>query len=86
MKKIIECSDAEGLESLLGARVTLLCLSYFYTGILAGVNETCVLLTSPSIIYETGPWTEKKWTDVQALPTEKLYVQRAAIEAFGMLK
>lgn len=86
MKKIIESTDPEGLDALLGERVTLLCLNYFYTGTLAGVNETCVLLTSPSIVYETGDWKTKTWANAEALPTDKLYVQRSAIEAFGVLK
>jgi len=87
VKKLIEVVEAEGLESLLGERVTLLCMNYFYTGKLLGVNETCVLLADkPAIVYETGSWDEKKWADAQELPTDKLYVQRAAIEAFGKLK
>ena len=53
MKKLIEVTD-EGLEGLLGKRVTLLCMNYFYTGTLTGVNDKCVQLTSPKIVYETG--------------------------------
>ncbi len=84
MKKIVEVSD-EGLEGLLGEVVTLLCVNYFYTGKLVGVNETCVKLDNPSIIYETGEWSSKSWKDAQALPGS-IYVQTAAIEAFGVLK
>ena len=86
MKKVIECDEAEGFDALLGERVTLLCANYFYTGKLLGVNETCVLLGEPSIVYETGSWDDMVWKDVQRLPTHKLYIQRAAVEAFGILK
>ena len=87
MKKIVESDDSDGLEALLGERVTLIGMNYFYTGKLLGVNDTCVLLgDKPAIVYETGPWNEKYWADAQELPTDKLYVQRAAIEAFGRLK
>lgn len=86
MKKIVECSDAEGFEALLGERVTLLCANYFYTGKLLGVNDDCVLLGEPSIVYETGAWTEKGWKDAQRLPTDRLYVQRASVESYGLLK
>lgn len=86
MEKIIETTEAEGYEALLGEHVTLLCVNYFYTGQLLGVNETCVLLGAPSIVYETGAWSEKGWRDAQRLPTEKLYVSRSAVEAFGILK
>lgn len=84
MKKIVEVSD-EGLEGLMGEAVTLLCMNYFYTGKLTGVNATCVRLDDPSIVYETGDWSEKKWSDAQALPGT-IYVQVSAIEAFGVLK
>ena len=86
MRKVIETTDVEGFDALLGERVTLLCANYFYTGKLLGVNETCVLLGEPSIVYETGAWNEKAWKDAQRLPADKLYVQRAAVEAFGILK
>ena len=85
MKKIIEETQAEGLEKLLGERVTLFCMNYIYTGVLTGVNETCVLLADAAIVYETGPFDEKSWKDVQALPND-WYVQTASIESFGKLK
>ena len=65
--------------------MTLFCLNYIYTGDLAGVNDQCVLLTSPAIVYETGPFTTAEWKDAQALPHE-LYVMTAAIESFGQVK
>ena len=85
MKKIIEETQEEGLEKLLGERVTLFCMNYIYTGTLTGVNETCVLLTDAAIVYETGPFDEQNWRDVQALPND-WYVQTASIESFGKLK
>jgi len=87
MKMIIENVDGHGIESLLGERVTLLCANYFYSGKLIGVNTDCVLLgDKPQIVYETGAWTEKVWADAQELPTEKIYIMKSAIEAFGVLK
>jgi hypothetical protein len=75
----------EGLISLLGQTVTLFCMNYIYTGVLTGVNDTCVLLESPKIVYETGAFTTKDWKDAQSLPNA-LYVQTAAIESFGIVK
>lgn len=49
MKKIIEEKEGEGFEKLLGERITVFCANYIYTGTLSGVNETCLLLTNPSI-------------------------------------
>lgn len=85
MKKLIEVTD-EGMEGLLGKVVTLLCMNYFYCGTLTGVNEKCVQLTDPRIVYETGEWSSKTWKDSQALPCKVLYVQCSAIESFGELK
>ena len=85
MKKIVNEVQGEGLEKLLGERVTLFCMNYIYTGVLTGVNETCVLLTNAAIVYETGAFTERDWKDAQKLPHD-WYVQTASIESFGKLK
>lgn len=85
MKKIIAEVEGAGLISLLGQRVTFYCMNYFYTGDLTGVNEVCVELSNPSIIYETGPHNTKEWKNAQALPNT-LYVMMSAIESFGVMK
>jgi len=84
MKKIVEVSD-EGFEGLLGETVTLFCMNYFYSGKLVGVNATCVKLEDPKIVYETGEWSSKDWSDAQSLPGD-IYVQISSVEAFGILK
>jgi len=87
MKKIVEVTEVagEGLEALMGERVTLFCANYIYVGTLAGVNTSCVLLEAAGIVYETGDLTSKSWTDMQKLPGP-WYVQISAIESFGILK
>lgn len=85
MRKLVEEVESEGLEKLLGERITLFCLNYIYTGKLVGINTTCVLLTDPAIVYETGPFTDAKWKDAQALP-HQIYVMLSAIESFGVMK
>lgn len=85
MKKIVQEVNGEGLDKLLGERVTLFCANYIYTGTMTGVNDSCVLLTDAAVVYETGPFGEKKWKDAQSLPHE-WYVQIHAIESFGKLK
>lgn len=83
-KEVVEVAG-EGMESLLGQKVTLFCAVYIYTGKLVGVNSTCVKLQDPKIVYETGAFNEKNWKDAQALPNE-LYVQLGMVEAFGIVK
>lgn len=85
MKKIVEDVSGEGLEKLLGERVTIFCAVYIYTGKLIGVNDDCVLLTDAAIVYETGELTGKTWQDAQELPHD-WYVMKSMIESFGVLK
>jgi hypothetical protein len=77
--------ESEGMVSLLGKTVTLFCANYIYTGRLDGVNDKCVKLSSPKIVYETGDFSEKEWKDAQELPND-LYVQCGMIESFTILK
>jgi hypothetical protein len=87
MKKLVNVTEVsdEGLEGLMGERVTLFCLNYIYTGMLVGVNSTCVLLKDAAVVFETGEFTSKTWKDAQKLPAD-WYVQTSAIESFGLLK
>ena len=88
MKKLVTVTEVEGegLESLLGERVLLLCMNYFYEGVLAGVNADVVQLDDPHVVYETGKWSDKGYADRQKLHSAKLYVRIAAIEAYGVSK
>ena len=85
-KKVeVEIVENEGLGSLMGEKVLILCANYFYTGVLDGVNDTCILLSDPSLVYETGPWSDSGYKDAQKLPND-LYIQVTSIEAFGLSK
>jgi hypothetical protein len=82
MRKIIEQTEGEVLEKFLGEKILVMCANYFYNGALKGINETCILLSNASIVYETGEWSASNFKDVQQLPSE-WYVQLSAIESFG---
>lgn len=82
MKRIIETKDAQGLESLLGEQVLLLCGNYFYAGKLVGVNKTYVALDGAAIVYETGEWSAPKWKDAQSLGPGETYIRIQWIEAY----
>ena len=77
--------EKEGFLALLGETITCFCAVYIYTGKLIGVNETCIKLENPSIVFETGGFETKSWKDAQKLPNE-LYLQTGMIEAFGVIK
>ncbi len=87
MKKLVQVTEVEGegLVGLMGQRVTFFGLNYIYTGTLVGVNEQCVKLDDPAIVYETGAFTDKAWKDAQKLP-HSLYVMLACVESFGIVK
>lgn len=72
-----------GLESLLGKQVLLFCLNYIYAGKLVGIDNGFLQLEKPSIVYETGKFSEPGYADVQLLHAPVWYVQRGAIESFG---
>ena len=77
--------EGEGLEGLLGERVTLYCINYIYAGTLTGVNKTFVKLKDAEIVYETGSHGDKDYSEVGKMPDD-WYVKRSAIESFGKFK
>ena len=88
MKQLVKVQEieGEGLEGLLGQQVLLMCGNYFYTGKLVGVNDSFVKLNDPAIVYETGPWANRGYSTTQKLHVSEWYIQRMAIESFGLSK
>lgn len=83
MKVLVTEKEGEGLVGLLGKKVTLFCMNYFYHGELEGVNDTCVKLKNAYIVYETGSFDSEGFKDAQKLgPT--WYVATPAIESYGV--
>ena len=87
MKKLVKVEevDGEGLIGLMGENVTLFCLNYIYTGKLIGVNSSFVLLEEAYVVYDTGAFDSKSWTNAQRIG-KTWYVQTSSIESFGLLK
>ncbi len=85
LMKVVEI-EGEGLETLLEKPVMLFALNYIYAGTLVGVNESFVKITNASIVYETGPFGTPGYKDAQSLPGDCWYIQRGAIESFGLGK
>lgn len=82
MKKLVQEVENKGLISLMGEQVMFFGLNYIYVGKLIGVNDTCVLLENPRIVYETGRFDSKEFKDARSLPFQ-IYVMLSAIESFG---
>ncbi len=83
MKVLVTEKDGEGLIGLLGQKVTLFCMNYFYHGILEGVNDDCVKLKDAYIVYETGSFDETGFKDAQKL-APAWYVAKSTIESYGI--
>ena len=86
MKRLMNVQEIEGqgLEALLGEKVTFFCLNYIYHGKLIGVNTTDVLLSQAYIVYETGAFNEKGFKDAQFVAKE-FRLRTATIESYGVL-
>jgi hypothetical protein len=55
-------------------------MNYIYTGTLTGVNTNDVLLEDAAIVYETGSFDDRKYTDAQKVGN--LYVRSNSIESY----
>ena len=77
--------NIQGFESLAGQRITVFAAPLIWTGRLAGMNDGCILLEEPAIVYLTGPFDDPNWEDAQPLPSH-MYIQKAAIQAYGVVK
>jgi len=88
MKKLVKVEEVqgEGLIGLMGEHVLIYCMSYIYTGILEGVNDTFIKLNDAKLVYETGPFDKSGYTDAQSLPGKTIYIMQQNIEAFGVGK
>ena len=68
--------------ALLGKKVFVFCGSYHYHGTVSAVNKDEFALSNPYIVYESGAWTNKTFTNAQALPTKELFIRFAAVESY----
>lgn len=84
MKVAVQLTEVEreGLLALISKKVLVMCMNYFYTGELVGVNNTCIKLKDCHQVMETGSHTDPKFKDAQWIGND-WYIQLSAIESFG---
>lgn len=81
MFKLIEDKN-EGLVGLVGQRVEVWCVHFFYEGVLSGVNEHEIKLDDCYIVYNTGAATSKQY-ETSAQPSKNSrYIRIGAIESY----
>lgn len=87
MKVAVQLTEVEreGLLALIGKKVLVMCMNYFYAGELIGVNETCIKLKDCFQVMETGTHSDTKFKDAQKIGDE-WYIQTSSIESFGETK
>jgi hypothetical protein len=89
MKKFIETDNStaeeQGFTQLIGEKVTVFACRYIYTGKLIEEGEGFIKLEDPSIAYETGSFSDKKFSDKQSLCVNSWNISKASIESFGVL-
>lgn len=87
MKRLVKVEEVEGagLLGLMGERVTFFGLNYIYVGKLVGVNDKFCELEDASVVYETGAFDAKDWTDAQKLPSA-LFIMLNTVEAFTVIR
>lgn len=85
MKVLVETKEVaeEGFLCLLGKNVEVFCGIYIYAGKLVGVNDKCIKLANPHLVYETGGFLDKKYKDAQIMGREFHYIATGFIESFG---
>ena len=88
MKKLVSVTEVagEGLPKLLGERVTLFCKDYVLIGLLTSVDDDCILLLKPSIVYETCVLHTKDWMGAERLPIDELGVMKTDIKAVAVIR
>lgn len=86
MQVLVETKEVkeEGMLALLGQNIEIFCGVYIYAGKLVGVNDKCVKLQNPHLVYETGGFLDKKYKDAQPMGREFHYVATGFIESFGV--
>ena len=85
MKRLVEQSDKDGLEKLLGEKVMLICAGYFYAGKLIGVNDRDVVLSEPKIVFNTGDWSAEKNEYEEKIPADEWFIKTESIESYGKM-
>lgn len=84
MKKIVQVTevDGEGLNAFLGKRLFVIAQSFFYEGLLTGVNTDVILLEDASIVLDSGDFAKSGFTYSEKIPGGKCYVLIKNLEAF----
>lgn len=77
--------EEDGYLNLIGKYITVFSCRYIYYGELIEEGKKYIKLKNPSIVYETGDFSEKKFTDIQLMSTKSFSINKDSVESFGIL-
>lgn len=86
MKRIVELDTKSELDKCLDEQLFVFANNYHYTGKLIAINNNFIILQDPYIVYSTGDWDNKQWSDCQKLPTKELHIMLSAVESYFITK
>ena len=86
MKKVVKRVSRRSFREYIGTVITVYCANYIYTGKLVEIDPLYLVLDNSGVVYETGPYSEPEWRDVQMIPKGRWNVMLNSIESFGILK
>lgn len=80
--------NGEGLMSLMHKEVLVMCASFFYEGVVVGVDNGCLILEgsrkkAPQIIFNSGEMKAKQFVEAEELPRPQWRIMIHAIESIG---
>ena len=85
MKRIVENTEADGIEKLLGEYIEIYCLNYIYAGKLIGISDEDLCLAECVLVYETGALNDHGgYANAESFGTEERFIRRAHIESYGL--
>lgn len=73
-----------GYAALVGQKVLIFTTTYIYYGLLETVNCDTLTLSNPHIVFETGEFSAKKFTNAQSLLAPTWTLTLGHIESAGI--
>lgn len=82
-QRIEKPASEVGYAALVGQKVLIVTTTYIYYGTLETVNCDTLTLSNPHLVYETGNFSSKKFTDAQSLCASTWTISIGHIESAG---
>lgn len=85
IEEMVTIPNAELLK-LVGKRVFIFCTNYNYAGKLVAVSPDDIILEGAGIVFDSGSFDTKGFTDFQAFPCAEWRLRTSYIESYGEME